>query len=738
MMWHDRARWRFLAPLLLTLVMSITFGRAQDAGLDTLNRATVFVMQVQSGSSGLEVMCMGSGTIIAADGLVLTNAHHVVPSSSCPGNDIVVAFSVDVGQPPIPRYRAEIAQFDESLDLAIIKITQNLDGRQLAEGALPALPFVSLGSGDLLALDDNIVLAGYPSLTDGFGQFVRGTISARLVDPISRQRVSWLKTNAVVPGLMTGGGVYDLQGNLVGVSTTSPGSSDCLRWQDANLDGLLTDEDRCIPIGGTVSAIRPIEFALPLIRSARLGLSHVTEMVETLPLEYVRPSFSRLLFAPGQADGYPTTVVGGLPSGTNSLFLFFDYQGMSANRVFELQVTLDGIPNPTFSLPPTAWSGGNAGLWFIGSIDQRWANGLYVFSLFIDGLLEASSSLRIGDDTAITAGFSNIAFGILGADGALTGNGFVLPTGDIINARFIYQDMQADSRWSAIWYWNNAEIPGARTSGVWTETGSGTYTTNLQIVGGVSPGRYRLELYVDDSLSSTADVVVAGAVGGGVPQVFINHRLVTDRDQTSDAPGGSERAIPSGASTLFNVFDWRSLAAGTNWEIVWLVDGNLLHDMRSSWRGESNGEGYSSALTGANGIPDGTYTVELRINTFLLSSFTLRVGIGQLPIDQTNLTGVQVSGTIVNWANGAPIPDANVIIISEDYAVADFVWSSDQIVTTAITDRNGYFRIGTLLQPDVPYSVLIVAHGFLPVSGDGYIVQLEDSPVHLRIEMVRG
>jgi hypothetical protein len=80
------------------------------------------------------------------------------------------------------------------------------------------------------------------------------------------------------------------------------------------------------------------------------------------------------------------------------------------------------------------------------------------------------------------------------------------------------------------------------------------------------------------------------------------------------------------------------------------------------------------------------------------------------------------------------------VLISEEFSVSDFItaWDEDQVYALAITDRSGRFQIDRLLQFDAPYSVYIVAEGFLPVAADGVVVTEEtDNPLEIVIPLSR-
>ncbi len=141
-------------------------------------------------------------------------------------------------------------------------------------------------------------------------------------------------------------------------------------------------------------------------------------------------------------------MIGSVPTGTTSLYLFFDYSHMVDGMVYELRVTINDTPNPAHSLPPVTWSGGERGVWYIGSADTPWENGLYNFRLFIEGREVANKSIVVGGGPQEIPQFSDLIFGLLDADSNLVGANYVLPEGSAVQARFNYRNMTPDIPWT--------------------------------------------------------------------------------------------------------------------------------------------------------------------------------------------------------------------------------------------------------------------------------------------------
>src|SRR5262245_38812434 len=103
---------------------------------DNLKQATVFIMQAVETPTGPAITCVGAGTLVRADGLILTNAHIVEASEICPTDRIIIALTLRIDEPPVATYTAEIAELNRGYDLAVLRINRYLDGRNIEPGTL--------------------------------------------------------------------------------------------------------------------------------------------------------------------------------------------------------------------------------------------------------------------------------------------------------------------------------------------------------------------------------------------------------------------------------------------------------------------------------------------------------------------------------------------------------------------------------------------------------------------------
>ncbi|MBN1202376.1 MAG: trypsin-like peptidase domain-containing protein [Anaerolineae bacterium] len=712
---------------------------------DVIKRATVFIMQTYNTEGQPNISCVGSGTLVSADGLILTNAHNALPSEMCPADTLVIAVTVRLDEPPIPTYTAEIVDASRGLDLAILRINGHLDGRGIEPGSLQ-LPFVELGDSEAVALDDTITIIGYPNIGNDPVSVERGTVSGFTAEARTGDR-AWIRTSATIPGTMSGSGAYNRDGKLVGIPTIAPARSggvtvDCRVIQDTNRDGRADQNDTCVPVGGFISALRPSRLARGLVRATALGIRQGEELTgSTAAATAGSPVFSRPFFSTRINEaGVPANVVSGVPGGIDSLYLFFDYDNMVDGLIYELRVTVDDVPDAIYSLPPVTWSGGARGTWYIGSSGTPWRNGFYDFRLFIEGREATSARILIGGGPRDNPAFSDIIFGLLDADGNLAGTNYVLPEGSGIQARFNYRNMAPGTPWTHRWFYEGTEL--FRNDESWDGGDQGTRIITAQA--DFLPGQYRLELYIESVLSATADFVIAGGAEVASAVIFDNFRFATD--VAEGAPAGTIRSeFSAGTERLYTFFDWRLLAPGTTWTRRWLVDGDVLFEVTGPWDAGPDGQNYFVSLDSLGTLPDGTYGLEISIANVVLHSVTAKVGLGQLPVEAfASAAGAQMVGRITDADTGQGIPGAMFIVLDAEYSIEDFTWTQAQVLGVSLADSQGYFQIpallprGTLDEP-ILYSVLARAEGYLPLSADGIIVvDQTKSPVEINVELSRN
>jgi serine protease Do len=157
--------------------------------------AVVEITTTTVSSYGQLVAGAGSGVIIHADGIIVTN-HHVIDGAS------TIYVRLTNGN----TYEAYLRGSDEKNDIAVLKITPQ-----------ETLTVAKLGYSSALALGEDVFAIGNPLGSLG-GTMTDGTISAleREVQ-VGGVTMTLLQTNAAINSGNSGGGLFNMAGELIGV-----------------------------------------------------------------------------------------------------------------------------------------------------------------------------------------------------------------------------------------------------------------------------------------------------------------------------------------------------------------------------------------------------------------------------------------------------------------------------------------------------------------------------------------
>lgn len=710
-------------------------------------QSTVFLMQTYE-SAGTQILsCVGSGTIVDESGLILTNAHLASSLGPCRGERIIVALPVRLDEPPVPTYLAEPVALDEGLDLAVLQVTGSLDG-SLVDTEVLNLPAVTLGDPSTLLPGSAMSVVGYPDLSTSSVTHVPGVVTGITAEKAGGS-MAWLRTDSELGGAMAGGGAYNADGQLVGIGTSAPGTSGnapgpmCISVQDNTRDSLITEADTCVPIGGDVTAVRPIVFARPLIESAQRGLQmeHMSGLPTNPPVE--EPSVSRLFFSTGvSGNGHPVDVVTALPSGSTSLFLFFDYANVPAGTPYEVRVTRDGIDMPQFSLGPLAWGGGPSGTWYMGTEGKTWPDGSYEFTILLNGQIAASHSITVGA-APDPQQFRNLTFGLPTAAGSLEQPGVLFPAGITqLAAQFEFSGMRDTQQWREVWYLNGSPIfDETRT---WSAGSDGQTTASINAEEGLPLGNYRLELFIGDRLAATGDVALAGtASADGTPRIFADTQVSSElaRDGSpAGQVGSSGLTMPLGVNSIYAFTDWDAIPNGLDWTYRWFLDGRLIASSTERWDAGGIGEDYWISLSSDSALPEGEYTIELLVKNRPMYSASVAVGSGAQPISgvEAESDEVFVEGHVIDALTGEGIPDALVIVLDVMLESPSFTWDESEIHTQAVSDRQGTFSLPRGLPRGNYYTMYVFAEDYITIVEDNLtILRTQESPASMTIEMTR-
>jgi serine protease Do len=144
---------------------------------------------------------LGSGFLISPDGYIVTNNHVVAPA-----RDDAVVEAITVTLNDGTEYEAELVGRDAPSDLAVLRIRPR-----------GTLPFVRFGDSRQTRVGDWVIAIGNP-FTLG------GTVTAGIVSALHRNIGAgnydrYIQTDAPINSGNSGGPMFDLQGNVIGINT---------------------------------------------------------------------------------------------------------------------------------------------------------------------------------------------------------------------------------------------------------------------------------------------------------------------------------------------------------------------------------------------------------------------------------------------------------------------------------------------------------------------------------------
>ena len=152
---------------------------------------------------------MGSGIIFSEDGYILTN-YHVVSGAK----KITVIFNDGNSGKEIA---AKLVNYDAAMDLAVIKLTENVK--------VPAV--AQFGDSDAIQVGDPAIAIGNP-----LGKQFLGTVTSGVISAVNRevavegQNQKYIQTDAAINPGNSGGALVNIYGQVIGINSAKIGGSE--------------------------------------------------------------------------------------------------------------------------------------------------------------------------------------------------------------------------------------------------------------------------------------------------------------------------------------------------------------------------------------------------------------------------------------------------------------------------------------------------------------------------------
>lgn len=349
--------------------------------------------------------CAGSGVIVESDGTILTNAHVVTRTEACPFRTIGVGVAANSTSPAILRYQAVVLAVDRELDLAVLRIAGPLDsdsGLEMPE----RFPNAPIGDSDTVSLGDGVRVLGFPVIGGDTITLTTGSVSGFSAEEGIGDR-ALIKTDASISSGNSGGMAIDESGRVIGIPTKARASEsgpaiDCRPVSDTNDDGLLDESDGCVPVGGFLNGVRPINLAGPLLAKAT-SADPISPPIDGSGLaEDFDPNnvvISNPRFSIGHDGNLPRLEVVTATAGISELCFFVDWSGIPTGVNLEGAWFIDGEPERAFGDRDRIWTLADEGRNFWLCANEQNALGLpagiYEIGFFIEGQLVFAEGIEL-------------------------------------------------------------------------------------------------------------------------------------------------------------------------------------------------------------------------------------------------------------------------------------------------------------------------------------------------------
>ena len=169
---------------------------AYDSVSDSV--VTVICYEKEITDNEKDIIAQGTGTIISADGYLITNAHVIANSR---------AYAVNIALNNGDKYPAKIVGYDTWTDLAVLKI----DAKDLKA--------VTFGDSELINVGDDVIAIGSPGGEKFQNSLTKGIVSAVDRELSVNKYVRYIQSDAAISPGSSGGPLCNIYGQVIGITT---------------------------------------------------------------------------------------------------------------------------------------------------------------------------------------------------------------------------------------------------------------------------------------------------------------------------------------------------------------------------------------------------------------------------------------------------------------------------------------------------------------------------------------
>ena len=257
-----RVRWGLLALGITTMVVAIPAltqaGSTKQVIRGTMPAVTM-ILAVDVKDGNLIPVSSGSGTIIDANGSVITNYHVLFDAKNDKLHDLFIIglFRAADKEPELVCAGSPgKGILKPELDLALIRCDRDRAGAPWFPKSWPTIPVRQIDTDDIVP-GEQVWVLGYPGVGGGTMHVTAGLVSGWTGENGGAGSRAFMKTDASISHGNSGGTAIDEDGNFIGVPTAFRLTT--------------TTHGDAVVTGGRVGLIRPLDHAQDLISVARKG-----------------------------------------------------------------------------------------------------------------------------------------------------------------------------------------------------------------------------------------------------------------------------------------------------------------------------------------------------------------------------------------------------------------------------------------------------------------------------------
>jgi hypothetical protein len=198
--------------LIFPVVVSAAQGGMTSDEIEKIAESVVLIGVIDNKG---DYVASGSGTVVDPEGLILTNRHVVAG-----GADYAIFLIDNIREEPQLGYYASVVGVSPDIDLALLEIDRDENGRRLRTRDIPNLPALVPNDKTNVGISDDVWVMGYPGIAQGRLVVTQGTITTIENGEVAGKELEALYlTDAEFSPGNSGGLVVDRNGKFIGIPT---------------------------------------------------------------------------------------------------------------------------------------------------------------------------------------------------------------------------------------------------------------------------------------------------------------------------------------------------------------------------------------------------------------------------------------------------------------------------------------------------------------------------------------